>query len=232
MSTEHEFGPSPEVVARRRQASERWARRSRSIQRWRRLLPALIGVVFVALMLWLVGRGVVARLTTPKQTGDSVVRMTNPRFFGRDAQDHAFVVAAQSAERRPTDTNSIVLTGPSLSLEAQNAGATRLQAAKGVYHEKQRQVSLEGGVKLDNPQGYSFTTPRATIDTQKGLVTGDQGVQGRAPLGQIAASSYAVYDRGRRVVFEGNVHARIEQQPTANKTTTQPAAKPAAQEKR
>jgi lipopolysaccharide export system protein LptC len=230
MSTEPEFGPSPDVVARRRQASERWARRSRSIQRWRKLLPIAIGVVFGALLLWLVGRGVVARLTTPKQTGDSVVKMTNPRFFGRDASDHAFVVAAQSAERRQSDTTSIILTGPSLSLEAQNSGSTRLQAARGVYEEKQRQVRLEGGVKLDNPQGYSFSTPRAVIDTQKGVVTGDQGVQGKAPLGQIAASSYGVYDRGRRVVFEGNVHARIEQ-PSAVQTT-KPGARAPAQEKR
>lgn len=230
MSTDHEFGPSPEVVARRRQASERWAQRSRSIQRWRRLLPLAIGLVFAALVIWLVSRNIIARLTTPKQTGDSVVRMTNPRFFGRDANNHAFVVAAQAAERRQSDTTSIILTGPSLSLEAQNAGSTRLQAARGVYEEKKRQVRLEGGVKLDNPQGYSFSTPRAVIDTQQGSVTGDQGVQGRAPLGQIAASSYGVYDRGRRVVFEGNVHARIEQPASASKA--RPAASAPAQEKR
>ena len=211
MSADDDLAHQPDVVARRMQAAERWRRRSRAIHTWRRVLPIVIGGVFAALVLWVAGRGVIARLTTPKQTNDSVVRMVNPRFYGRDANDHAFVVSARSAERRQSDTTSIVLHGPSLTLESESAGATEVQAARGVYEEKQRQVRLEGGVHLNNAQGYSFSTPRAMIDTQKGEVTGDQGVQGAAPLGQITASSYGVYDHGHRMVFNGRVRAHIVQ---------------------
>ena len=212
MTVDHDIGPSPEVIERRRRAAQRWKRRSLAIQRWRKILPVVIAVVFGALLLWIVGRGVLVKLTTPSQSGDAVVKMTNPRFYGRDADNHAFVVAAQSAERRQTGQRQIVLTGPSLTLDAESAeGQTKVQANRGVYREQQRQVSLEGGVSISNGRGYTFTAPRATIDTQKGHVIGDQGVTGTGPLGRIAASNYGVYDGGKRMVFSGGVRARIDQ---------------------
>lgn len=212
MTVDHDIGPSPEVIERRRRAAQRWKRRSLSIQRWRRILPIVIAVVAAALIAWIFGRGLVARMTAPKQSGDAVVKMTNPRFYGRDAGNKAFVVAAQSAERRTVGQPQIVLTGPSLTLDAENPeGMTRVQAQRGVYREKQRQVSLEGGVSIANGRGYSFSAPQAIIDTQKGQVHGEQGVQGQGPLGRIAASSYGVYDGGRRMVFRGGVRARIDQ---------------------
>ncbi len=212
MTIDHDIGPSPEVIERRRQAAQRWKQRSRAIQRWRRILPVVIVVVAGALLIWIFGRGLVANLTAPRQSGDAVVKMTNPRFYGRDAGDKAFVVAAQSAERRTTGSPQIVLTGPSLTLDAENPeGMTKVQAQRGIYREKQRQVSLEGGVNISNGRGYRFSAPQAVIDTQKGQVTGDQGVQGQGPLGRIAASSYGVYDGGRRMVFKGGVRARIDQ---------------------
>jgi len=49
------------------------------------------------------------------------------------------------------------------------------------------------------------------VDTSTGHVTGDSGVRGQGPLGQMAASSYGVYDRGQRIVLKGDVHAHIVQ---------------------
>ena len=49
-----------------------------------------------------------------------------------------------------------------------------------------------------------FVTPQQTA-------RGDRGVVGQGPLGSIRASSYAIGDRGRSIVFKGDVHARIEQ---------------------
>ena len=43
----------------------------------------------------------------------------------------------------------------------------------------------------------------AVVDTSTGNVTGSKGVQGSGPIGTINASSYAIYDQGQRVVFDG-----------------------------
>lgn len=204
-------GPSHETLARRERQAEKWRVRSARARLWRRLLPVALVVLGGGLVLWIVGRGLIAELTAPKQTSDSVVRMVNPRFYGRDAGNRAFVVSAGVAERRTAGSRSISLSNPALTLDAEGANPTSLKAKRGIYDEKARQVRLEGDVLLNDRRGYSFATPRAVIDTQAGQVTGDRGVVGQGPLGSIRASSYAIGDRGRRIVFKGDVRARIEQ---------------------
>lgn len=208
---DHDLGPSAETLARRERQAEKFRRRSRRVRSWRRVLPISLAVLGGGLLLWVVGRGVIAKLSAPKPTSDAVVRMVNPRFYGRDAQNRAFVVSAGVAERRTAGSRAISLSDPALTLDAEGVNPTSLKARQGVYHETQRQVRLEGGVRLEDRRGYSFTTPRAVIDTRGGQVAGDRGVVGVGPLGSIRASSYAITDRGRRIVFKGDVRARIEQ---------------------
>lgn len=209
--SDHDLGPSAETLARRERQAEKWRVRSRRVKLWRRFLPIAIGVVGGGLVLWVAGRGVIAQLTTPKPTSDSVVRMVNPRFYGRDAANRAFVVSAGVAERRTAGSRAISLSDPALTLDAEGANPTSLRARQGVYQEAERQVRLEGGVRLKDKRGYSFATPRAVVDTKAGRVAGDKGVVGQGPLGSIRSSSYAITDRGRRIVFKGDVRARIEQ---------------------
>ena len=61
----------------------------------------------------------------------------------------------------------------------------------------QTQIVGSGGT------GFVLTTPEAVVDTSTGNVTGSKGVQGSGPIGTINASSYAIYDQGQRVVFDG-----------------------------
>ncbi len=99
---------------------------------------------------------------------------------------------------------------PNLTLDAGAARPTTVQAQKGVYHEDQRQLALSGQVQVKSG-GYVFNTPNATVDTSKGAVYGKSGVEGQGPLGRVTASSYGVYDRGKRVIMKGDVHAHIVQ---------------------
>ncbi len=64
---------------------------------------------------------------------------------------------------------------------------------------------------MKDGRGYNFTTPSAQVDTTTGQVVGNSGVKGDGPLGRITASSYAVNDRGKRIVMRGDVRARIVQ---------------------
>lgn len=196
---------------RRREQARTWRTRSERVRRWRRLLPFGIGAALVLLVAWVAGRGLISRLTAPKADDNAVVKMVNPRFYGRDLQNRAFVVAARSAERPRNNTQAITLRGPALTMDAEGPNPTSVKAARGVYHERTRKVTLDGGVVVSNQQGYRFRTERAFVDTQKGIVAGDRGVVGTGPIGTVAASSYAVTDRGQRIVFKGGVRARIEQ---------------------
>ena len=197
---------------RRRRDLDRWHSRSRSIHFWRRALPVVIIVIAIGLAGWIVARSIMARMSTPPKPADTgVIKMVNPRFYGRDTSNRAFVVGAGEAARDTRNAGVISLQKPSVTLDAEGPAPTHVEAGQGVYRETQRSMDLSSGVKLSDGRGNSFSTPRAVIDTKTGVVHGDQGVKGQGPLGQIDASSYAVYDSGKRIVFKGGVHAQIQQ---------------------
>lgn len=207
--------PSPVQIgpdsARREQYLNRWRSRSRSIHFWRRALPVVIVLIAVGLAAWIGGRSIIAKLTAPPKAAQSnVIRMVNPRFYGRDTSDRAFVVGAGQAQR-DSSSGAIIMESPTVTLDSEGTNPTHIEAGKGVYRENEKTMDLHGDVLMQDGQGNSFATPRAVIDTKTGVVSGDQGVKGQGPLGRIDASSYGVYDSGKRIVFKGGVHARIDQ---------------------
>jgi lipopolysaccharide export system protein LptC len=195
----------------RREELQRWRRRSRAIHFWRRALPGVIVGVVALLALWIGGRSVMIKFTTPPKPPPATgLRMVNPRFYGRDKSNNAFVLGASEAARDSAGSKSVVLSAPHVTLGG-GEDTTRVRADRGVYREDQRQLSLEGQVQINSSNGYAFSTPNAVVDTTKGAVEGESGIQGEGPLGHIAASSYGVYDRGKRIVMKGDVHAHIVQ---------------------
>ncbi len=197
---------------RRREELEHWRKRSQAIHFWRRALPGVIVAVVGVLVLWIGGRSAIIKLTTPHSGPNATgLRMVNPRFYGRDSSNRAFVLGAAEAARDASTGKNVTLSAPNVTLNADGPDSTHVQARRGTYHEDQRQLSLEGAVQLRSSGGYTFSTSKAVVDTTKGTVVGDSGVQGQGPLGHIVASSYGVYDRGRRIVMKGDVHAHIVQ---------------------
>ena len=87
--------------------------------------------------------------------------------------------------------------------------ATSATADHGQYHETDKILHLDGHVAFSNPEGYVFKTGKAVIDTQTGIVEGDQTVNGTGPSGTIQADNYGIYDKGKRIIFRGHVHGRI-----------------------
>ena len=195
----------------RREDMAHFRRRSRSIHFWRKALPISIAVIAGLLVLWIGGRSVIVRLTAARSPKDAGVRMVNPRFYGRDSSNRAFVLGAQMATRDVSAARSVTMASPSVTLDADGANPTHVQANRGVYQEDQRKLSLRGMVELKDGRGYRFLTPEAVVDTTNGHVSGNSGVQGDGPLGHVVASSYGVFDRGQRIVMKGDVHAHIVQ---------------------
>ena len=205
--------PSPQAAPApgpRHEQMERWRRRSGAIRFWRRALPAVIVVIGGVLVAWVAGRSLIIKTTQPKPPQAAGLRMLNPRFYGRDSGNHAFVLGAAEAARDGHTGKAVTLAAPNLTLDAGGPRPTTVQAAQGVYHEDQRQLALNGKVEVQSG-GYIFHTPDATVDTAKGAVYGTSGVEGHGPLGRVTAKSYGVYDRGKRVIMKGDVHARIVQ---------------------
>lgn len=191
----------------RREQVLRWRRRSRLIRALRVLLPAVIGLIVLALA----GAVIVNALTSePAQPRDTAtpIRLVKPRFVGRDEKGRAFAITAASATRDPNDYQRVILDRPALVLDEQGPDPLRLQAARGVYHEGQFKLDLYGGVRLLGSKA-AFDTEGSAFDAKTGEIVGSGPIQGSGSLGEISAKSYAVYGKGDRVVFKGGVHTRL-----------------------
>ena len=188
--------------ARVAQAGERWRARSRRVKLYRRVLPIVILMLAGGALTWTVFRTVMSGVER-KASETREIRLDNPMFHGQDAQGRSFVIGAKGAIRDPA-TGHFRLVGPLLKLNLGGRKVTELTADGGTYNEQARTVTIGPNVKIsDGGSGFVLTTPEAVVDTSTGNVTGSKGVQGSGPIGTINASSYAIYDQGQRVVFDG-----------------------------
>jgi lipopolysaccharide export system protein LptC len=202
--------PQAETLRLERRARDmrRWRRRSLIVAAFRSLLPLAILGIAVLFGGWVLFGGLFTNGGS-HGPGPSSIHMTNARFLGRDAQGHAYVLTAIEAARDNVDFNKITLSQPTLAMDSDGQKPTRLSADRGVYREDNRILLLNGHVSVRDSQGDSFVTDQAIVDTVNGAVAGKSPVVGQGPTGSIRADSYAIYDRGRRLVFQGKVHSRL-----------------------
>jgi lipopolysaccharide export system protein LptC len=212
-----------EDLERRRRMLAGWRRRSVLVKIVRWLLPAA-GAGLLAALIGLAGyNAIYRRLNAAPQGANQSIRMLNPHFQGRNDAGRPFLVSAQSAVRDDADSQKVSLDRPVLVLGAGGADLTTIQARRGTYREDTRILDLAGQVHLDDAQGRHFLTEHAVVDTRLNNVDGEQAIEGRGPLGRIAASSYALRDGGARVIFTGRVKSRLERRGVAAMRPDAPA---------
>jgi len=202
---------APALSPARAQEMERWRKRSRRIGLYRKALPWLMLAIVAAVVGWVGLRAVIsARQQAPQ--GATELRMTSPRFFGRDDQGRSFQLTAREAVRDVAGQGPLTLLEPGMELDVGGDAPMSVAGGRGLYDEEGRSLVLDGGVRLQDGRGLDLNSPEAVVDTRTGVVSGEKGVSGRGPLGQLSASSYAIHDQGDRAVFSGGVRTRIEQQ--------------------
>lgn len=199
----HRNGPARDTRA---SALAGFRARSRNVRFWRKALPAAMAAICLAILGWIGVRSVLAAFGDP---GSATIRLLNPRLYGRDASGRSFRIEAKEAVRDGRFPDRFTLAAPGLMLDAGGNKSFKGSAARGVYDQHTRLLNLDGKVSLADGRGNSFLSDHAAIDLKKSLISGNSSVVGEGPLGRIAASSYAVYDQGERVVFSGGVRAHV-----------------------
>lgn len=191
----------------RHRGLERWRRRSRLVRLLRIVLPGAIFLILAGLAGAVAYNSVTAG---PPEVAsqDAPIRLVKPRFVGRDDKGRAYVLTAASATRDNRDYQRVLLDQPALVLDEEGPDPFRITAKAGVYHEGDRKLDLQGGVKLSGAQSV-FETATSLFDTKTGELVGSGPIQGSGALGEFNAKSYAVYGKGERMVFKGGVKARL-----------------------
>jgi len=154
----------------------------------------------------------------PDEAVSTDVRMVNPRITGRDENLTPYALTADVAIRRRDNADGLTeLERPRLDYDFLNTGAnaSEVLAQTGTFDPTNRILDLYSDVNLNTDNGYSFASQHARIYLREERVVGEMPVTGSGPVGTITAERYEIHEGGNRVIFEGNVHARIVQARTA-----------------
>ena len=138
-------------------------------------------------------------------SGDEVVTMLNPRFTGRNIAGEAFVITADTAQRRRSNEKLIDLVNPHLVDET----GTEVTAPTGLFDQDAEYLDLFEDVRFNNGDGYAFRTTAARVHVRDGRVTGLEPLSGSGPLGDVNSDTYEISDDGDRIILRGNVSMLI-----------------------
>jgi lipopolysaccharide export system protein LptC len=192
----------------RRQQVLRWRRRSRLMRVLRIILPTIVGLILAGLVAAVIYNALNSQPGQPRDTA-APIRLVHPRFVGRDDKGRAFVITAESATRDPHEYQRVLLVRPAMLMDAQGPDPIRLTANAGIYNEGTFKLNLHGGVRLVDSKG-AFDTATSLFDTKTGEIVGSGPIQGSGSAGEIRANSFAIADKGARMIFRGGVHTRID----------------------
>ncbi len=182
---------------------------SRFVRFLRWALPMMM-VAVVGVLAGLIGAHALKR-QAGAHDAVSQIKMTNPRFFGRDNQGRAFMLQARQAARDEQDLQKVLLQFPQVTLDVDGAHPSTLTADTGVYREDTRILTLKGHVRADDAKMTSFATDQAVVNTRTGQVTGPEAIAGQTPIGTVKSNQFEVKDKGDRLIYKGGVHARLNQ---------------------
>ena len=217
--------PSSADLVRRAEALERWRRRSRQVQFFRKALPAAIGAIMLLGLGWVGVRALLSALAhADKELGS--IHLINPSFYGRNEKGELYIMSASEAVRDGGDPDRITLVNPNLLQYPAGAPAPMTtKALHGVYHEAHKLLDLSGNVVSTDGRGYTFTSQLAHVDMPHNSAVGNSHVYSYGPSGSILADAYQVYDKGQHAIFTGNVHTHLTNKPEP-KGAPLPAARP------
>ena len=179
------------------------------VRRLRLAFPALAVLLLGAVVAELAWGALWGVFHQPPAVGDQTVRMVKPAFAGSGRDGSHFSLVALSGVRDAKDDKKIQLDHPRITVNRDaQTGETLTIADHGVFQEDAHTLALSGHVQVQEPGGFRFAANDATIDTNTGQVVG-QSVAGNGPTGLVQSNSYAVSQKGDRMVFTGRVRARV-----------------------
>jgi lipopolysaccharide export system protein LptC len=180
---------------------------------WVKFLRRTLPVAAVAILVGVVGqvawRSLQASAATAPVVTESAARMVNPQFTGSGRDGSRYLVTAQSGVRDVKDNARILLSKPTVTVTRADATSTHTVSERGVFREDNQSLTLDGDVRVEEAGGFHFVANNAVIDTGTGQVVGGK-VQGQGPTGAVQSGSYAVSDKGDRMVFKGGVRTQLK----------------------
>lgn len=179
----------------------------------KRVLPLAAVALLASIALWpefesAADRGRVAFKRVADVRPDAL-HVVDPRYQGLDEQNRPYTVTAAAAVQAG-DADVVNLRAPRADLQLTDGGWVYLEAEQGRYDRQRNWLDLSGQVTIHHDDGTQFVTESASLDIATGDASGDAPVASQGPFGTLTAQGFRLFDRGQRVVFNGQSRAVLE----------------------
>jgi lipopolysaccharide export system protein LptC len=202
---------------RDRVVKQRWAEPGSGhdrIVRWSKVvLPSAVGVLIAVLALAPLDRkGDVSFILDKKKVKSAPERMRveAARYTGTDNKGQQFVMTANRAIQRSSDTPLVDINGMFARL-TQAQGPVLIAADQGHYNLDTQQVAIDGPVKVAGADGFHLNTSNVTVDLKQRQLASQGPVTGAMRLGQFRANRIHADLADHKVVLDGGVRLKIVQ---------------------
>ncbi len=186
-------------------------------QRIRVLRYALMAIstVLVATLIWQFmtdRRGGPTFLNDPTES----VRMQEPRYSGRNADGLPFYLIADTAVRRMSEKNKVLLDNPILKFNrSEGVASSSVMAKTGTYNDLEKVLDLRSDVNLETDDGNICDSSHARIFNVEKRIEGDEAITCTGGFGKVTGNSYAIEDNYKTFIFKDGMTALLTQKEDA-----------------
>jgi lipopolysaccharide export system protein LptC len=191
------------------------ARRHSSFIRNARLALMVFSGILLLILLWYF-------VSTPKpkpqeDNPDETVKMINPVYKGRTADNLPFRITADEAVRFLQNPDETKLVNPVLNfLRSGEVEESMVLALTGLYNSETQVLELRQDVNLKTDDGYDCKTSHARIFVKEKRIEGDEAISCTGRFGRVSGTAYEINDNYEEFVFKGGMTALIVPEKTAN----------------
>ena len=182
-------------------------RRSRRVKLMRFVFPGAIAALLLLNIGWIAVQTVINSMNV-YGGADAEIRMTNPRYFGRNDQGEHYTISGLEAVRKGRDSTTITLKAPMIDFRSDSGRLTHVTSANGVYDQNTRKLTLMGNVRLTS-NDLDMKTDEAVVDMINSNISGDKHVEGTNASGHIVAESFVITDNGAHSLFRGRGDTKV-----------------------
>ena len=200
-----------------RPSTPRWAEPGSGhdrLIRWSKVaLPAAVGVLVAILALApLQKKGDVSFILDKKkvQSAPERMRVEAARYSGTDEKGQQFVMTANRAIQRTSDTPIVDIRGMQAKID-QTRGPMHIAADQGRYNLDTQRVAVDGPVKVAGADGFTLNTSNVMLDMKTQQLASQGPARGATNLGQFSANRISADLTNHTVVLDGGARLKIVQ---------------------
>lgn len=182
--------------------------------RWTKIaLPSAVGILVATLALApLERKGDVSFILDKKkvQSAPERMRVELARYSGTDEKGQQFVMTANRAIQRTSDTPIVDIRGMFAKID-QTKGPMQILANQGRYNLDTQRVAVDGPVNVTGADGFRLNTSNVVVDMKTQQLASQGAAEGATNLGRFSANRISADLNNHRVVLNGRARLKIVQ---------------------